>query len=99
MAEEEAAGVRVTRGGPVDVGIKNRILRFWSACQDAAVGRADERLSGESQAIFGADAVAKRDEISVLKRSHAHLAFIQAFRPFVDAARLCLLNETGATET
>jgi hypothetical protein len=53
-----------------------------------SVGRAHEGLAGELQALLGADPVAQRREVAVLKGRDLKLGLVQAGRPLVDRPRL-----------
>ena len=63
-----------------------------------AVGAAREGFTREGQQIFLADAIAQRDEVSVLKRCHAHLGLVQTLGPLAHRPGLGDDHKVGASD-
>src|SRR5687768_4551586 len=70
VLEKELACMRIARGREVHVRGENHIFHCGGPGDDASVGRTDEGLAGERDAVLCADPITKGNEVAVLKCRH-----------------------------
>src|SRR6186713_459254 len=68
VPQEQPAGRGPFAGGEIEIREENVILAERRTRQNEAIRVAHERFSGEVEAVFLADAIAKRDVIPVVQR-------------------------------
>src|SRR3954463_9088634 len=77
VLHEQTIGVRRWNLTKIQIRDEDRLLQTRRSRQHDTIGTRYERLAGKRQALFGADAVAQRNEVAILKSGDAHLRFVQ----------------------